>query len=87
MTSLRHRGPDDHGDYQQSCQVEAGSCSAAGVALGFRRLAIIDLKTGNQPLGNEDNSIQIIKDLIVSRERGNSSDYKVIVWNVNQVCK
>ena len=60
MTALRHRGPDDQGDYQQRCQLEAGNCSAAGVALGFRRLAIIDLQTGNQPLGNEDNSIQII---------------------------
>ena len=31
-----------------------------GVALGFRRLSIIDLAGGHQPLGNEDGSIQIV---------------------------
>jgi asparagine synthetase B (glutamine-hydrolysing) len=31
-----------------------------GVALGFRRLSIIDLQLGHQPLGNEDGSVQIV---------------------------
>jgi asparagine synthase (glutamine-hydrolysing) len=31
-----------------------------GVALGFRRLSIIDLAAGHQPLGNEDGSVQIV---------------------------
>ena len=60
IASLRHRGPDDHGTYLQDMQLEPSSGSEPGVALGFRRLAIIDLQTGNQPLGNEDGSIQVI---------------------------
>jgi asparagine synthase (glutamine-hydrolysing) len=47
--SIRHRGPDDDGYYL-----------AGPIGLGFRRLAIIDLKTGHQPLANEDNSIWIV---------------------------
>ena len=40
--AIRHRGPDDHG-----CWVDP----SVGVALGFRRLAIIDLTpTGHQPM-------------------------------------
>jgi asparagine synthase (glutamine-hydrolysing) len=46
--SLYHRGPDDEGFY-----------SAPGVGLAFRRLAIIDVKGGHQPLSNEDESIWI----------------------------
>jgi asparagine synthase (glutamine-hydrolysing) len=45
---LRHRGPDDEGFY-----------SAPGVGLAFRRLAIIDVKGGHQPLSNEDGTIWI----------------------------
>jgi len=41
--ALVHRGPDAVGLYQDK-----------GVALGFRRLAIIDLDTGNQPLAAAD---------------------------------
>ncbi|HEV8505016.1 MAG TPA: asparagine synthase (glutamine-hydrolyzing), partial [Chitinophagaceae bacterium] len=47
--SIRHRGPDDEGFYIQQ-----------NVGLGFRRLSIIDLNTGHQPLANEDESIWII---------------------------
>jgi asparagine synthase (glutamine-hydrolysing) len=46
---LRHRGPDDAGDYV-----------AGPLGLGHRRLSIIDLASGRQPLGNEDGSIQIV---------------------------
>jgi asparagine synthase (glutamine-hydrolysing) len=49
MDSMRHRGPDDEGSYL-----------AGNVALGFRRLSIIDLKSGHQPLSNEDGSIWIV---------------------------
>jgi asparagine synthase (glutamine-hydrolysing) len=45
----RHRGPDDAGEY-------AGS----GVLLGMRRLAVIDVGGGHQPLSNEDGSIWAI---------------------------
>ena len=60
MAALRHRGPDDEGELFQDCTLHNGNGSTPGVALGFRRLSIIDLQTGNQPLGNEDGSIQVI---------------------------
>src|SRR5207247_987375 len=46
---LLHRGPDDVGYY------EDGQCS-----LGVRRLSIIDLEGGHQPMQNEDGSIQCV---------------------------
>ncbi|HTV54645.1 MAG TPA: asparagine synthase (glutamine-hydrolyzing), partial [Terriglobia bacterium] len=49
LDSIRHRGPDDEGIY-----------SAPQVALGHRRLSIIDLKSGHQPLSNEDGTIWIV---------------------------
>ncbi len=48
--ALTHRGPDDRGFFYQG----------SGVALGFRRLSIIDVEGGHQPLGNEDGSIQLV---------------------------
>ena len=50
---IRHRGPDDEG-----LLVEAGIHD--GVALGMRRLSIIDLSTGHQPIHNEDRTIWIV---------------------------
>jgi len=44
----RHRGPDESGVYLGN-----------GVALGHRRLSIIDLSSGQQPLSNEDGSVWI----------------------------
>jgi asparagine synthase (glutamine-hydrolysing) len=46
---IAHRGPDSAGFYH-----------SAGIGLGHRRLSIIDLATGDQPLGNEDGSIQTV---------------------------
>ncbi|MEO8099712.1 MAG: asparagine synthase (glutamine-hydrolyzing) [Acidobacteriota bacterium] len=46
---IRHRGPDDEGYYV------AGPC-----AIGMRRLSIIDLSTGHQPISNEDGSIWVV---------------------------
>lgn len=52
MTSLMaHRGPDGDGFYFDD---------SAGVGLGHRRLSIIDLSTGDQPMTNEDDSIWIV---------------------------
>lgn len=47
--TIVHRGPDDEGFYVKG-----------QVGLGFRRLSIIDLDGGHQPLSNEDDSIWII---------------------------
>ena len=47
--ALAHRGPDDEGYYLKG-----------PIGLGHRRLSIIDLNTGRQPLANEDGSIWII---------------------------
>ena len=46
---MRHRGPDDEGFHVEP-----------GVALGMRRLSIIDLSTGNQPIHNEDRAISVV---------------------------
>lgn len=52
--ALQHRGPDNAGFYSSR------PTSGASIGLGFRRLSIIDLKTGNQPISNEDASIWIV---------------------------
>jgi asparagine synthase (glutamine-hydrolysing) len=49
LDTIRHRGPDDEGTYHGS-----------QVGLGHRRLSIIDLNTGHQPLSNEDGSVWIV---------------------------
>ena len=46
---IRHRGPDDEGFYVDG-----------GCAIGMRRLSIIDLSTGHQPISNEDGSVWIV---------------------------
>lgn len=47
--AIAHRGPDAEGFY-----------IVPGVGLAHRRLSIIDLEGGKQPLGNEDGSVQIV---------------------------
>jgi asparagine synthase (glutamine-hydrolysing) len=47
--TIAHRGPDDEGYYV-----------SGPVGLGFRRLSIIDLQTGHQPLSNEDDTVWIV---------------------------
>ena len=47
--ALQHRGPDSRGVH-----------SGPGIGLGVQRLAIVDLATGDQPIGNEDGSILVI---------------------------
>ncbi|MDA1214992.1 MAG: asparagine synthase (glutamine-hydrolyzing) [Planctomycetota bacterium] len=52
---LVHRGPDDDGAYFSKT-----SNGQPGAALGFRRLSIIDLESGHQPLANEDETVWIV---------------------------
>src|SRR5437764_6837715 len=47
--SIAHRGPDGEGFWAEP-----------GVGLVHRRLSIIDLAGGGQPLGNEDSSVQVV---------------------------
>ncbi|MGA1839539.1 MAG: asparagine synthase (glutamine-hydrolyzing) [bacterium] len=47
--TMIHRGPDDWGTHYDGV-----------MALGMRRLSIIDLKTGHQPLTNEDRSLWLV---------------------------
>jgi asparagine synthase (glutamine-hydrolysing) len=58
--ALRHRGPDDQGEYRHEFQIRPPYEPLPGVALGFRRLSIIDLATGQQPMTNEDGSVRIV---------------------------
>ncbi|MGZ4402396.1 MAG: asparagine synthase (glutamine-hydrolyzing) [Gaiellaceae bacterium] len=48
--TLVHRGPDSSGEF-----------SDQGVALAARRLSIIDLETGDQPLANEDGTVHVVQ--------------------------
>ncbi|MCM3389325.1 asparagine synthase (glutamine-hydrolyzing) [Lysinibacillus fusiformis] len=49
MNQIIHRGPDSGGTFLDG-----------NAALGFRRLSIIDLEQGNQPLYNEDDSLVLV---------------------------
>lgn len=53
--AIRHRGPDDEGFFQTHTRD-----GRRMVGLGHRRLSIIDLHTGHQPMGNEDGSVQVV---------------------------
>jgi len=46
---LEHRGPDDEGYF-----------TGPGTGLGMRRLAIIDLDGGKQPISNEDGTVNVV---------------------------
>lgn len=48
-TAIAHRGPDGHGSF-----------FLGGVALGHRRLSIIDVDGGAQPMANEDRTLHLI---------------------------
>src|SRR6266702_5111727 len=47
--SIAHRGPDAEGMW-----------TGPGVGLAHRRLSIIDLAGGDQPIANEDGSVQVV---------------------------
>jgi asparagine synthase (glutamine-hydrolysing) len=46
---IEHRGPDDSGQY-----------AAPGIGLGMRRLSIIDVAGGHQPIANEDETVWLV---------------------------
>ncbi|MCA8991669.1 MAG: asparagine synthase (glutamine-hydrolyzing) [Planctomycetaceae bacterium] len=82
-----HRGPDDAGEYFSPESSRGVRC-----ALGFRRLSIIDLSGGHQPLSNEDGTIwvtlngevynyrELREDLLAKGHKfATSSDTEVIV--------
>jgi len=48
--TLAHRGPDSSGHF-----------SDGSAALAARRLSIIDLETGDQPIGNEDGTLHVLQ--------------------------
>ena len=48
--TLRHRGPDSEGSFAEG-----------PVAFAARRLSIIDVEGGDQPIGNEDGSVQVVQ--------------------------
>lgn len=49
MGVMKYRGPDDEGTYR-----------SGKVALGHKRLSIIDLNTGKQPIANEDETVWVV---------------------------
>ena len=49
MDAIHHRGPDDEGMYING-----------QVGLGHKRLSIIDLNTGKQPVSNEDGKVRVV---------------------------
>ncbi len=49
--TLRHRGPDDEGVHTDR---------TAGLSVGIRRLAVMDVEGGHQPMCNEDGSIWVV---------------------------
>src|SRR5690242_14431552 len=48
LAAIEHRGPDG-----------SGSAYFEGCALGHRRLAIVDLESGKQPMASEDGSLAV----------------------------
>jgi asparagine synthase (glutamine-hydrolysing) len=54
-----HRGPDEEGYYVGS-EFKVQSSEFGNIGLGIRRLAIIDLQTGSQPIHNEDSTLWIV---------------------------
>jgi len=86
MDTIIHRGPDSSGQYTDD-----------NIALGFRRLSIIDLKQGDQPIFNEDNSkillfngeiynYKSIRDTLISKGHifKTNSDSEVILHGYEQ---
>lgn len=57
--AITHRGPDAEGHWIDRDQVD-GQGRRYGVALGFRRLSIIDVQGAAQPMANEDSRVRMV---------------------------
>lgn len=57
--AIRHRGPDDQGTHISAWRRDVAG-NVPGVALGFRRLSIIDLAGAHQPMSNETGRIWMV---------------------------
>ena len=57
--AIGHRGPDDSQIWIDTDHHDAYG-NHLGVALGFRRLSIIDLEGARQPMANEDGSVRMV---------------------------
>ena len=57
---LTHRGPDDRGTLRSDYQLRPPYEAQPGIALGHRRLSIIDVAGGRQPISNEDATVWVI---------------------------
>src|SRR5947207_15917567 len=70
--AIVHRGPDDDGAFV-----------ADGVGIGMRRLSIIDVAGGNQPIASEDGSTQ----LVLNRELYNYQELRASLTALADVCR
>ena len=66
MNKIVHRGPDSAGTYFDD-----------DTALGFRRLSIIDLDNGSQPMANEDGTVIVT----MNGEIYNYKEIRRLRWN------
>lgn len=57
VAAITHRGPDDAGCHAELARAEA---EGGGVALGFRRLSIIDLGGGHQPMSDGTGRVHVV---------------------------
>lgn len=57
--AITHRGPDDEGHWIDRGHRD-GQGRSFGVALGFRRLSIIDVEGAAQPMANEDGRVRMV---------------------------
>src|SRR5438067_2184159 len=64
--TLVHRGPDSFGEY----------CDGTA-ALAARRLSIIDLETGDQPIANEDGTLHVV-------QNGEIYNYRELRWELER---
>ncbi|HEY6331671.1 MAG TPA: asparagine synthase (glutamine-hydrolyzing) [Blastocatellia bacterium] len=58
--AIVHRGPDGDGFFIEDDGSDSGKSDRGSVGLGMRRLAVVDLVTGQQPIHNEDRTVWVV---------------------------